>query len=257
MEAKIVLCDLGGTVVDVNHIAYVTQELGISNIILSGFTNGLTFNPKDKMFAALTKIDPTPVTVTHGSTPLPKIYADWMAGLYQDAEQTRTMILDKIDQFQREGFFASTYEYRVVRNAIEPMFTPEKLVKHQRGIEPMLQLLERIDRNKHTIVIVSNWDPHSYRLFLESDLGKRLLRLASHDHMIVSGYIGSNKPHTEFYQEVFKRYGDPKDTEYVFIDNELVNIKAARDHGILSLHYLGDHAQMEQSLIDQGILMPQ
>ena len=58
LEAKIILCDLGGTFVDVNQRTYAIQELGIPNILLNGLTNNLQFNPKQKMFAALDKIAP-------------------------------------------------------------------------------------------------------------------------------------------------------------------------------------------------------
>lgn len=170
MQSKTILCDLGGTFVDVNKRTYAIQELGIAYILLNGLTNHFKFNPQQKMFAALDKIDPRTQqelheVITHNRSALPKIYCDWMAGKYTDALATRTMILDHIDKFYQEGFFVSYFEYTVVRNAIEAMFTPEKLVKHQYAIEPMVQLLERIDLSQHTIVVVSNWDQHSYKLF--------------------------------------------------------------------------------------------
>ena len=102
-----------------------------------------------------------------------------------------------------------------------------------------MQLLERIDLTQHTIVVVSNWDQHSYPLFLASDVGQKLCAYVKPENMIVSGYIGYNKPHPEFYQEIFKRYGNPDETEYLFIDNDLVNIKAAQNHNIPSIHYTG------------------
>lgn len=260
LNAKIILCDLGGTFVDVNQRTYALQELGIGNILLHGLTNNLQFNPKQKMFAALEKIDPRTAeeqaeVIRHERSALPKIYCDWMAGKYTDAVATRTTILEHIDRLHREeNFFTSEYEYVVVRNAIKAMFTPEKLVKHQYAIEPMMQLLERIDLNEHTIVIVSNWDQHSYPLFLASEVGQRLCNYVKNENMIVSGYIGHNKPHSEFYQEIFKRYGNPGKTEYIFLDNEPVNIKAAKTHNIPSIHYTGDHKFIEQELIKLGII---
>ncbi len=256
MHCKILLCDLGGTFVDVNKRTYAIEELGINTIILNGLTNYLNFNPQQKMFAALEKIDPahSKVSITHGAAKLPNIYCDWMAGKHSDPVATRTIILEKIDELYRQNFFATYFEYKVVRNAIQAMFTPEKLVKHQYAIEPMMQLLERIDLEEHTIVIVSNWDQHSYELFLESEIGKRLCKLVKKEHMVVSGYIGFNKPHPEFYNEVFKKFGTPDQTDYLFIDNEPVNIRAAQSLNIPSLHYTGDHTAIKQAFITLGIL---
>ena len=53
LEAKIILCDLGGTFVDVNQPTYAIQELGIPNILLSALTNGLQLNPNQKLFPHL------------------------------------------------------------------------------------------------------------------------------------------------------------------------------------------------------------
>lgn len=259
MQPKILLCDLGGTFFDVNQRTYALEELGLSNIALSGLTNGFQFNPKKKMFATLDAIDPRAEhepAITHDASTLPKIYCDWMAGKYPDAGATRAMILECIDRFFDERFFASYFEYQVVRNAIEAMFTPEKLVKHQHAIEPMMQLLERVDRNEHTLVVVSNWDPHSYPLFLASHVGKRLGKLVKPENMIISGFIGHNKPHPEFYQEIFKKFGNPDNTAYLFIDNEPANIKAACEHGLPSLHYTGEHNAIEREWIRQGIIKP-
>jgi HAD superfamily hydrolase (TIGR01509 family) len=260
IQADFILLDIGGTVGDVYKPTYAIQELGIPNILLHGLTNNFQFNPQVKMFATLDKIDPRTAqeqheAITHEKAALPKIYCDWMAGKYANAQETRAMILGKIDQYyQQEDFFNSYFEYIVVRNAIEAMFTPEKLVKHQYAIEPMLKLIERIDPTKHTIVIVSNWDQHSYPLFLESPTGQRLCKLVKAENMIVSGFIGYNKPHTEFYNEIFKRYGTPEVTKYLFIDNEPVNIKSAQALGIPSVHYTGDHTVVEQELISRGII---
>ncbi|MBY0109620.1 MAG: HAD hydrolase-like protein [Candidatus Babeliaceae bacterium] len=256
MSYKILLCDLGGTFVDVNKRTYAIQELGIDTIILNGLTNYLNFNPQQKMFAALQKIDhgDSKESITHGTAKLPKIYCDWMAGKHSNPTAARAFILEQIDELYHQHFFATSFEYKVIRNAIQAMFTPEKLIKHQYAIEPMMQLLERIDLQENTIVIVSNWDQHSYKLFLESKIGKRFCKLVKKEHMIVSGYIGFNKPQPEFYNQVFQKFGTPEQTEYFFIDNEPVNIEAAQRYNIPSLLYTGDHRAIEKAFINRKIL---
>lgn len=259
IKSDIILCDLGGTFVDTNKASYTRQELGIFTVLAHGLTNGLKFNPQQKMFATLDKIDPTPQaeTTTHGNVRLPKIHKDWMAGKYEDPIATHNMILDKIDQFYQEDYYNSYFEYKVVRGAINAMFDPVKLASHQYALENMMALLERIDATQHTLAIVSNWDQHSFPEFLANNAaGQRIAKLFKPENMIISGYIKAVKPNTEFYQEIFKKYGDDNKEKYLFIDNEPVIIEAAKQHGIPAVHYAGDHKAVEAELLRRGIIKP-
>jgi|GEM_PF-4610397 FMN phosphatase YigB (HAD superfamily) len=256
LQAYIILCDLGGTFVDVDQITYAKDELGIGPLFAYGLTNFLNFNPQKRIFQTLEKIGGTQSVITHENrdNAVPKIYCDWMAGAYEDHQALREYILQEIDKLYQESFFSSYLEYCIVYNAINAMFCPEKLVQHQYLIKPMVALLERIDPAEHTLVAVTNWDPHSYPLFLESPVGQKIAQHIKKEHMIVSGYIKYNKPHEGFYQHIFDTYGHDNKQKYLFIDNDITNIKAAQELGIPSIHFTGDVSAIEQALIDRGII---
>ncbi len=258
MQAYIILCDLGGTFVDVNKYTYAKDELGIFSLLAYGLTHSLGFNPQKRIFETLEAIGGGQDIITHetASNHIPKLYCDWMAGMYEDAQKKRIEILQAIDTLYKNKFFTSYLEYRIIYNAINAMFNPEKLVKHQYLIKDMVALLERIDLSKHKLVAVTNWDPHSYPLFLESEVGKVITRYIKPEDMIVSGYIKYNKPHDGFYQFIFDTYGHDNKAEYLFIDNDKTNIEAARKLGIPSIHFTGDAALIEQELINRNILAP-
>lgn len=250
----IILCDLGGTFVDVDKFSYAKDEVGIFNILANGFTNYLKFNPEKRIFETLEKIGGQQNMVTHeAQVVLPKIYCDWMAGAHHDAIAVHDFILEEVDTLYKQNFFHSFFEYIVIRNAIDAMFSSEKLIKHQYLIEPMVTLLARINLSQHKLVAVTNWDQHSYPLFLASAVGQTICTYINPDDMIVSGYIKCNKPSPEFYRHIFERYGEER-SQYLFIDNDLTNIKAAQELGIHSIHYTGDPKLIEQALIERKII---
>ncbi len=255
LQSVIVLCDLGGTFLDVNKMSYAKEELGLGLLVANGLTNGLQFNPQQRIFQTLEKIGGTQDAIRHEASqvPLPKLYCDWMSGAHTDALEIRTNILREVDQLYSAGFFSSWFEYHIIYRALKAMFSAEALVKHLRPIEPMIGLLERIDQKEHSLVAITNWDPHSFPLFLVSPVGQKISKLIAEKDMIVSGYIGQNKPYASFYEHVFAIYGHDMNN-YLYIDDNPDNINAARALGISSILYSGDARVVEQELIARGII---
>lgn len=242
-EKQILLCDLGGTIEDTSWVSYTLKELGIPTLFAYGLTNKLNFSPKEKMFATLKEIGGAQESVTHDGTTLPKMHCDYMAGKYETAQEVHDIAMDGVDKLYAKNYFNSYFEYKVVRNAISAMFSPEHFVRHQYLIQPMIELLEQIDPEKCTLVIVSNWDQHSFKLFLETtEPGKKIAALFRPEDRIISGEIKANKPSQEFYDEIFRRYGShDKERRYLFLDNELTNITVGKQNGLPSHHFTGDH----------------
>lgn len=257
-QEKYVVCfDIGDTIGTTYQPSYAIYEIGIANLLLSGLTNHFKFNPQQKMFDTLERMDQTPSEgATHGGKRLAKIHCDYMAGKFEDAAKKRAEILGKVDDYYAEGYYASYFEYKVVRNAINAMFDPEKLAYHQVAIEPMMQLFEQVDLEKCEIAIVSNWDNHSWKPFTESNaLGQRIARLVKPENCVISGEIGINKPHDDFYKEVHKRFPRKDKSRILFIDNETVNTDAAQRHEMTPVHYTkGNHAKVAEMLQTRGLL---
>ncbi len=256
LNAYIILFDLGRTLVDVNKLAYAYYEIGLMDLVLNGLINGGNFNPQKRMFETLERLGGSQSDVMHEKgVLLPKIYCDWMAGAFDDAHSTRQWILTQVDGLHMQGFFNSEVEYRVIYNAIQAMFSPEKLVKYQQAIWPMIALLERIDKKAHKVVAVTNWDQHSYPLFLASAVGQELQKHIHADDMIVSGYIKHNKPSRYFYQAIFEKYGD-NPAQYIFVDDNPCNILAAQECGITSFLFTGNEVSIEKEFKNRSILKP-
>lgn len=97
------------------------------------------------------------------------------------------------------------------------------------------------DSNKYKIYALTNWSGETFPIALNQyELFKWF------DGIVVSGTEKMRKPSPHFYKLLLDRY-DVKAGEALFIDDNLRNIKAAKEAGIHSIHFLNPQ-QLEQEL---------
>lgn len=255
-QAKTIMWDLGDTLYAVNKIAYA-GELGAFDAAMymifdAGFDTDML---QDRIFETLyllTGIQEGEYQSMHnGIMPLPLGMHLWLAGHYPDPEKLIVELEQGVDTLHDEGYYLNNREYRIIRKAVRAMFEPQTLIRHQTVIKSMHKLLERIDLDNHTCMILSNWDNVSFDTFLEST-GKKLLDYIDRKNMVISGAIGINKPHPAFFEYVLHTYNlDPHDC--IFIDNDSANITTARACGIQAIHFTGNVKEVELELKNLGV----
>lgn len=261
LRPKTILWDLGGTLVNVNKMTFVQQELGVfDSAFYFVFDAHFDKNKLEKrIFEVLTLLGgqqdgPDEHRCKHnGTCDLPKHMALWLAGLYNDPVQLIKELEAGIDQLHADKFFINRREYRLIRRAIRAMFEPEALVRHQVLIKPMVKLLEKLQARGHQLIIVSNWDAISYELFMQSACGQKLCTYFDEKNMVISGKIGINKPHPSFFEYVLHTYNLQAE-ECLLIDNDCANCLSAQSCGIPSFCYTGDACELEEQLIASDIL---
>lgn len=101
--------------------------------------------------------------------------------------------------------------------------------------------------NKHGIYALTNWSAETFPRALEIfDF------LHWFDGRVVSGEENTRKPHKEIYDIILNRFNlTPNST--VFIDDNLRNIKAAEELGIVTIHFQSPE-QLRKSLQEKNIL---
>ncbi len=101
--------------------------------------------------------------------------------------------------------------------------------------------------NKHGIYALTNWSAETFPRALEIfDF------LHWFDGRVVSGEENTRKPHKEIYDIILTRFNlTPNST--VFIDDNLRNIKAAEELGIVTIHFQSPE-QLRKSLQEKNIL---
>jgi putative hydrolase of the HAD superfamily len=106
----------------------------------------------------------------------------------------------------------------------------------------MLEILQRVAAAGGKNIIATNNDPRR-TLFIENEmeLGARVARIFS------SGRMGCLKPEAEFFGRVTDELGVSAD-RVILIDDNLPNLRAARDLGWQTHHFSGDYASLKARL---------
>ena len=251
--------DLGGTLVDINKLLFARELGALDTAMYVVFDARLdSSRVQTRLFETLELLGgpqdgSEEFQCTNGAgCKLPRVMALWLSGTFDHDPQALIQELeDGIDILYQEGFFISAREYRVVRRAVKAMFDPHTLAQHQTLIRPMYKLLENIDHEKHTCMIVSNWDASSFNLFINSPCGQKLTKYIDQKNIVISGAIGLNKPHPSFFDYVLHTYQlNPE--HCILIDNDAANCAVAQTCGIHAV--TNDIKEVERELKKRHIL---
>ena len=103
------------------------------------------------------------------------------------------------------------------------------------------------ESEKYKIYALTNWSAETFPIALE-----RFEFLHWFDGIVVSGTEMDRKPSRDFYQILLDRY-EVKPQEVLFIDDNLRNIKAARQMGLESIHFISSE-QLKDTFYEIRIL---
>jgi len=116
------------------------------------------------------------------------------------------------------------------------------------AIEGTVEILKEVkESGKYKLLALTNWSAETFPVAQE-----RYDFLNWFDGIVVSGTEKNRKPFASFYQLLLDRY-DVKPEEALFIDDNLRNIKAAEQLGILSIHFTSPE-QLRGLLKEEGVL---
>jgi 2-haloacid dehalogenase len=114
-------------------------------------------------------------------------------------------------------------------------------------IEATVEIFKKMkESKKFKLLALTNWSYETYPIAQQ-----HYEFLNWFDGVVVSGTEKLRKPFPEFYQILLDRYS-VKTSEALFIDDNLRNVKAARQMGIDSIHFTTAD-QLEKELQDRGI----
>jgi FMN phosphatase YigB (HAD superfamily) len=233
--------------------ASVYWHIGLSKLL--GFYNPFTI--EKTVFKFLDTLEPrteqTPLAM-HNHFVLPQIMCDWLTGAKSNAE-IRNLIEAGLKQKLHNNLFSTRSQKRIVRSVARFMFSPERFIKTLYPIKDGVKILQKCyhqydehGNRKHKIYILSNWDPESFELLVRTN--KKVQKIISLcDGVLISGHAHLLKPDTAIFEYLFDTFNIDPDTELtVFIDDQQVNIDAARSMGKKNLHALHCKHQHFKSL---------
>jgi epoxide hydrolase-like predicted phosphatase len=104
---------------------------------------------------------------------------------------------------------------------------------------------EALDPNDEMVELMRGLRERGYRMALLTNnvrewepLWRSLLPVDEIFELIVdSAYVGMRKPERGIYELTLERLGDPEPGECLFVDDVEVNVEAARELGLVAVHY--------------------
>ncbi len=162
---------------------------------------------------------------------------DWLTGKESGAKICHK-VAQRIEEYDQAGFFISARQKRLVKKTLEAMFNPQTLAKHMRPIRKALKILRECalqsdehGNPRHKLYILSNWDPDSFKDLSLSRGFQKILQFVDPDNILISGDIGTLKPHKSIYEHFIKKY-KVTPTDCILIDDQRENIESAQKNGM-------------------------
>lgn len=254
LQAKTIIWDLGDTLIKADQFAMASQ-IGIGNLFLHALVDWK--NPmdiKDQVFDVLELIENKTnreFTPTYKEKELPEIVCKWLEG-----KKTGSEICKEVNSFihnnSEHEIFASNRHKKLIRNSVKAIFHPKCLAKHMNPIKPAIKLLEKCAKNKHRIIIFSNFDLQTFNYLKKLKKTSKIFRNVKSEDIVISGKTGLLKPDPKAYQYLIDKYKlDPK--ECIIIDDQTANIKTAETFGISGILFEGSR-KLEKELKSRKLI---
>lgn len=251
LNSKHIIFDLGDVLVRQSRFTFA-QNIGFSQFIsyaLLDFQNpkyikDIAFDILDHLYLQETDEN---LYATHENRPLPGPMCSWLAGTLSP-EKLIEQIINKIDELEKNSYFISLREKKLVTDILTNMFAPQSLIDCTSIIPQALKLIRKLSNYKeHQLYILSNWDPTSFELLKKRPDIQNLFKFFKKENIFISGNHGIIKPYKAIYEIFLNTYKlNPK--ECIFIDDQKNNILGAQAFGITGIHFLGNYKQLMQEL---------
>jgi haloacid dehalogenase superfamily, subfamily IA, variant 3 with third motif having DD or ED len=255
VNSKVIIWDLGKTLVDTSRWGVAFAELGLRDLIgclpKAAHLEDVVHDTLDLITGM--QIESIAPTCNQKGRPLSQGMCNWLAGVRAPQE-----LLDEVSavmpRLVDEKYFSNGCEQRVIAKAFYAMFNPETLVKHTYAIKDGVKLLQACSDAGHRNMILSNWDNESFKLLYVAEKTAAIFNEIAPEDLIISGDIGLLKPHPSIFEYTISRAGVSA-SECIFIDDQIENVEAARVCGMHAIHVEnGDYKQVARELKALGIL---
>jgi len=205
-----------------------TKILGISKFIPYALMHGFSCKKrlKQKMYEFYESIEArTPDQANacdHDGILLPQLMCEWMRGT-----QTPAQILHKVETeaaTRKPGL-----ELDLISSIANMIFTPELFVQTQHWVDEALDFVKELKSHGYKLYILSNFDSYSFAILKQQH--PKVFTLF--DGVLISGDVGMLKPQPAIYEYLLETHGIDRSKAF-FIDDQIVNVQAARDQKIAS-----------------------
>lgn len=167
---------------------------------------------------------------------------DWLFGRISGDEVAR-IIKENIDKPTFVSFFQSPYEQILIKHGADMMFNPKQLAHYSYPYPQAPAFIQKCQKNGIRILILSNWDPLSFKLLVS--MHSAIFESIPAQDIFIPAFTGFAKPQPESYEYVLNKAG-LKAEDCLFIDDSKNNVEAAKKCGIKGVFHTSWESTMDQ-----------
>lgn len=261
--SKNIIWDLGYTLIKPNKI-YIAKKMGLGNSIdmYTKFGRESKNLIEDSLFDLLREENEnvgSDIYWPHAPSGdvLPKKYCDWLKGDFS-CNEIKKLALKRCTEYKN---FAGKSHKILLQKAIEWMFDAKTFAQCMRPIRGTVKIVEECanikDKNGkpvHSLYILSNWDPESFKFFCQNNKNKCIFKHFKPENIFISGKMHDLKPRPSIFKTLLKETNlDPKDC--IFIDDQEENLKTAKELGFtVILVKKNNFKEIREKLENLGVL---
>ena len=223
-----IIFDLGGVVLETKS---AMQFIGIPKLLAYAMTQNPVILPQALKKALLDFLHevherhPQEVNAQDDQgNLLPQCMCYWMKGTHTP-EQMRETVDAKL------AIREKSIENSVIQAIAHMMFTPELFSQTQHLVPATVQLIHELKAQGHKLYILSNFCSTSFNLIKE----RNPEFFALFDGIVISADVGCIKPDPNIYHHLLTTH-DIDPFTACFIDDLPINLEAAREFGIHTIH---------------------
>jgi FMN phosphatase YigB (HAD superfamily) len=238
--SKVIIWDLGGVLVKPNYFG-IMNHIGLKSLLWYSVRDFKSPHIRPLIFKLLHMLEQapagTPCLYDEKGKPLPYCLYKWLTGKQTNEEIIEQFIL-QIDRLNKENYFSSARQKSLIQKIVQTLFNAEALAHYSKPITRGIKLVKSCAQalgSKHKLMILSNWDQHSFEKLYNSPQGKIIFEHFKFEDIVISGTIGLAKPDPRCFHYLIDTYKlIPQ--ECIFIDDQLENIQAAQSCGMTAIH---------------------
>lgn len=243
---KLVIFDLDGVLLKTSRFGiarHVTREKHTTSLF-SFIRHALRKSPKKALFElmdAAHSCDTTQHTAWEpDGTVLPDMMVNWLAGV--DGYDSYSIMHTLHDLLNSDTYDAE--KYQVLRRIIPAIFDPVIRTRHTHLHKTGYHLFRKVQAQYPDCeyAILSNYDTSCFEHIRHKPELQRLFDKFDDNRIFISADLNMTKPHTQIYRYVAETCGvDP--SECLFIDDQEINVIAAREAGMHAIRFTPKHAR--------------
>lgn len=232
-----IIFDLPKTLLEPDELGFFKDVVGIWDGAAYTLGGNNPWHLEELMYKTLDslgsqKVSPELRARSHKERVLPQILCDGLAGLLTQEEAIKR-VKTHIRKLNKENFFQSRRERKLITRIAQAIFTPQELANHtiplRAGVDFVAACAAQYGSQR--LYILANWDAYSMKILQESDHAQRLMHHFLKPHIFISGTMKMLLPQPGCFERLVKQYQlEPQ--QCVFISGIKHHIEAARAFGM-------------------------